>query len=449
MSQHHVSFKDLPEGGEKFDPAKASPVISALLGVAIVGLLGSAYYAFLTPELTQKGFAYSWLYAIFLGFTLVAGSVFWILLHNASNSGWGVAIRRLFENIGVLALPLGILALPLLYTVLAPNTESSLWEWVNIQKEASKHVSGDIKDTLEALHHAAESDPHIHPLVGKYGYLNITFWSIRFVAYFLILWHIANTLRGYFLKQEKDGDIKHTFDARGFSCRWMLFFALTVTFAAVDWLMTLYYTWSSTMWGVYHFAGCAWSSMALMIILVTYLRSLGYLQKVVTTEHYHLMGKLLFAFTVFWAYIAFSQYFLIWYANIPEETNFYAIRNTGIWRDVSIFIVIGHFVGPFLVLLSQPRKKNPMVLSGVCCWILFMHFVDIYWNVIPERGPSLGVLPLPGSDTPLLPGAWVGDIVAVCAVLGTLGYLYLRNLGTHSLYAWRDPRLLESANVRN
>lgn len=430
MSHHHVSFKDLPENGEKFEPAKASKLITALLLMAVIGLGGSLVY-FLMGDSTQKaGFAYSWLYAIFIGFTFVAGSVFWIMLHNASNSGWGVSIRRLFENLGVLALPLLVLALPL---VIPSPLQDTLWEWIGHQK---KHVDYD------GLHHAAEVNHHLHPLVSKYGYLNIGFWSFRFVAYFLILWYIAKSLRGYFLKQEKDGSVMHTIKAREFSCRWLLFFALTVTFAAVDWIMSLDYLWFSTMWGVYHFAGCAWSSMAVMILIVTYLRSLGYLQKVVSEEHYHLMGKLLFAFTVFWAYIAFSQYFLIWYANIPEETRFYLVRNTEGWRDVSIFIVIGHFVAPFLALLSQPRKKKPTAICAVAIWVLLMHFVDIYWNIIPERGPSLG-------KGVILPGAWVGDVLAVVGVLGLLGYLYFRSLGKNSLYAYRDPRLLESANVRN
>lgn len=430
MSHHHVSFKDLPEGGEKFEPAKASKLVTILLAMAAIGLGGSLVY-FLMGDATQKaGFAYSWLYAIFIGFTFVAGAVFWIMLHNASNSGWGVSIRRLFENLGVLALPLLILALPLVFP---SPLQDTLWEWIGHQKA---------HPTYDDLHHAAEVNHHLHPLVSKYGYLNIGFWSFRFVAYFLILWYIAKSLRGYFLKQEKDGDVMHTIKAREFSCRWLLFFALTVTFAAVDWIMSLDYLWFSTMWGVYHFAGCAWSSMAVMILIVTYLRSIGYLQKVVSEEHYHLMGKLLFAFTVFWAYIAFSQYFLIWYANIPEETRFYLIRNTEGWRDVSMFIVAGHFVAPFIALLSQPRKKKPFAICAVAIWVLLMHFVDIYWNIIPERGPSLG-------KGVILPGAWIGDVLALIGVLGLLGYLYFRSLGKNSLYAWRDPRLLESANVRN
>lgn len=438
---HHVTFNDLPQGGEKFEPAKGGKLIGALGLFGLLGLAASAYFFFAKTDT----FAYSWLFAIFFTFTFVVGGCFWILLHSASNSSWGVAVRRIWENLANMILALGILATPLLI----PAVQKPLYEWMGHHREAAKHVGEHAPTVQDALHHASEANPHLHVLVEKFGYLNITnhfkfpfSWQVRFVLYFLILWHIARTLRGKSLQQEQDGDIKHTISARLFSCRWLLFYALTVTFAAVDWLMSLDYNWFSTMWGVYIFAGCAWASMALSILVVVWLRSLGYLQKVVTDEHYHLMGKLLFAFTVFWAYIAFSQYFLIWYANITEETRFYLTRNTEAWRDVSIFILVGHFVGPFLLLLSQPKKKNPVVISLVCIWILFMHLVDIYWNVIPERGPSLGM-------GVWAPGAWIQDVAALCAVFGTMGFLYLRGLAKYSLYPWRDPRLIESVNVVN
>ena len=445
MSDHHVSFKDLPQGGEIFEPAKASKVITAFLALAVLGLAGSAYFFF--DEAKRPAFAYSWLFAIFFCFTFVCGGCFWILLHNASNSSWGVVIRRLFENLGALAIPLFVLATPLL----VPQVNENLYEWMVHHRTAAEHAHHDTTgatSVADALHHMAESNPHLHALVEKFGYLNIPGWTVRFVGYFLVLAFIAVHLRKKFVAQEKDGDVKHTIKARAFACLMLFPFALTVTFAAVDWLMALDYFWFSTMWGVYIFAGSAWSSMALMFLIVTYLRSLGYLQKVVTMEHYHLMGKLLFAFTVFWAYIAFSQYFLIWYANIPEETRFYFIRNTGVWRDVSIFIVIGHFIAPFLGLLSQPRKKNPFLICAIAVWVILMHLIDIYWNIIPERGPSLGPKFLPEGHVDV-PGAWVGDAVALCAVFGSLGYWYLRSLGKHSLYAFRDPRLIESINVKN
>lgn len=456
---HHVTFNDLPPGGEKFESAKGGKLIGAFGATGAVGLLGSAYFFFTQADV----FSYSWLFAFFFAFTFVCGGCFWILLHSASNSGWGVAVRRLWEQMACMVLPLAFLAIPLLF----PQVQTHLYEWMNHHRQAKTELiasahgetakpaehaasaahAGDGEDhaihtVKDQLHHNSLSNPHLHILVEKYGYLNIDAWYFRFAFYFLILWHIARTLRKKSVMQDIDGDIKHTIKSRQFSCRWLLFYALTVTFAAVDWLMTLDYSWFSTMWGVYIFAGCAWASMALTILLVTWLKGLGYLKQVVTEEHYHLMGKLLFAFTVFWAYIAFSQYFLIWYANITEETRFYLTRNTEGWRWVSIFIVVGHFIGPFVLLLSQPRKKNPVAVCLVCLWILFMHMVDIYWNIIPERGPSLG-------HGLWVPGAWIGDIVALLAVVGTTGFIFLRSLTRYSLYPCRDPRLLESANVIN
>lgn len=450
---HHVTFNDLPQGGEKFEPAKGGKLINTLGFLGALGILASAVFFFTNTDT----FAYSWLFAIFFTFTFVVGGCFWILLHSASNSSWGVAVRRLWENLANMVLPLAILAAPLLI----PAVQSPLYEWMNHHRDAEQIAKADNISVKEALHHMVvhggevkndsgetvhlPPNPHLHVLVTKFGYMNLTTWFswyTRFAFYFLVLWFIARTLRGKSLQQEQDGNIKHTIWSRQFSCIVLLPFALTVTFASFDWLVGLDYNWFSTMWGVYIFAGCAWASMALSILVVTWLRSLGYLQKVVTDEHYHLMGKLLFAFTVFWAYIAFSQYFLIWYANITEETRFYLIRNTEGWQAVSIFILLGHFIVPFLFLLSQQRKKNPVVISLGCIWILFMHLVDIYWNVIPERGPSLGI-------GVIVPGAWVQDVAAFCAVFGTMGFLYLRGLAKYSLYPWRDPRLIESVNVVN
>ncbi|MBB5034552.1 hypothetical protein [Prosthecobacter vanneervenii] len=435
---HHVTFKDLPQGGEKFETAKGGKLINAFLVFGLLGLAASIYY-FVASTNT---FAYSWLFAVFFAFTFVVGGCFWILLHSVSNSGWGVSVRRIWENMANMIIPMALFAIPLLF----PAVQTHLYEWMNHHREAAHHASEHGSTVKEALHHMAEANPHLHVLVSKFGYMNLNpagfSWYTRFFAYFLILWFIASTLRGRSLKQEQDGDIKHTIWSRQFSSIVLLPFALTVTFAAYDWLVGLDYNWFSTMWGVYIFAGCAWASMAASILVITWLRSLGYLQKVVTEEHYHLMGKLLFAFTVFWAYIAFSQYFLIWYANVTEETRFYLTRNTEGWRALSIFIVIGHFVAPFVFLLSQPRKKNPVVMSLGCIWILFMHLVDMYWNVIPERGPSLG-------QGVWVAGAWVQDLAALCAVFGIMGYLYLRGLAKYSLYPWRDPRLIESVNVIN
>jgi hypothetical protein len=163
------------------------------------------------------------------------------------------------------------------------------------------------------------------------------------------------------------------------------------------------------------------------------------------------MGKLLFAFTTFWAYIAFSQYFLIWYANITEETSYFLIRNTDGWNTGMIFLVFGHFVVPFVVLLQAWLKKNPKYLSIVAAYTLCMHALDHYLIVIPERGVSLGNIKpdVFGAITPSIPGAFWGDILAFATIGSAFLFVLLRALGQHSLYPNRDPRILESANLSN
>ena len=441
MSDHFVSVKDLPTGGERFEVGKISRILFPLLAVGGVGLVLSAIIFLLPGEKgadMRASYAYSWLFAFQFFFTLVLGGLFWILLHNAINAGWGIAVRRLFEHLANMVPWLLLLALPLLL----PSVREALWEWMGIHRESAKAVTGEagfanLSETLRSQHHAL--------LYEKYNYLNLTFWVLRFFLFFGILWFGAHYLRKRSLAQEKDGKFEHTFAARRFACGWLPLFAIAVTFSAVDWLMALDYTWFSTMWGVYLFAGSAQASMAVGILVLTLVRSQGYMKKVTTMEHYHLMGKLLFAFTVFWAYIAFSQFFLIWYANITEETKFYILRNSDGWNWVAIgFLLVGHFGVPFLLLLHVWLKKTPWLISMVCGWILLMHAVDIYWIIIPERGPSL----THGAEMGTKLG-WLGDIVAFLTFAGILSYLFLRSLGKYSLYPWRDPRLQESINVSN
>jgi hypothetical protein len=231
----------------------------------------------------------------------------------------------------------------------------------------------------------------------------------------------------------------------------LIIFALTITFTGFDFAMGLDYKWFSTMWGVYLFSGSALNSMAVIILVCTFLKSRGHLKHVTGPEHFHIMGKLLFAFTTFWAYIAFSQYFLIWYANITEETSYFLIRNTDGWNTGMIFLVFGHFVVPFVVLLQAWLKKNPKYLSIVAAYTLCMHALDHYLIVIPERGVSLGNIKpeIFGKITPAIDGAFWGDILAFVTIGAAFLFVLLRALGQHSLYPNRDPRILESANLSN
>jgi hypothetical protein len=212
-------------------------------------------------------------------------------------------------------------------------------------------------------------------------------------------------------------------------------FAFSLTFAAFDWLMGLDYHWFSTMWGVYIFAGAAGSSMSLLVLIVTALRNKGYL-KFVTMEHYHIMGKLMLSFCVFWAYIGFSQYMLIWYADMPEEISYFIRRNIASWNALSLFLVIGRFFIPFPLLLIQGIKKNPKQLCMIAAWIVFMQAVDMYIIIMP-------MLHRKGFRPHIL------DLCALAAIGSILGILFLKGLGKHSLYPSRDPRLAESLALTN
>jgi len=190
------------------------------------------------------------------------------------------------------------------------------------------------------------------------------------------------------------------------------------------------------MWAVYIFAGAAGSSMSLLVLIITGLRRAGYLKGVVTIEHYHIMGKWMLAFSVFWAYIGFSQYMLIWYANIPEETQYFLARNTESWWALSMLLVFGRFFGPFALLLTQSIKKHPHRLCWLAGWIILMQMVDMYVIVLPAfHGAGAHV------------SIW--DFVSVIAMGSTLAFFYLRIVSRSSLFPVRDPRLVESLKLVN
>ena len=274
------------------------------------------------------------------------------------------------------------------------------------------------------------------------------------IAYFPLLGFTIYFLRKLSVDQDSDPNpgTSRLKRARWHSCWGVPVFAVVLTFLAIDVVKTLDYKWFSTMWGVYVFAGSALNAMAVIILITIALRRMGYLKNVVGPEHDHLMGKLVFAFTVFWAYISFDQYFLYWYANITEETRYFILRNTAGWNYVSIVLVFGHFVAPFLLLIRQDLKRRNGYMIVIACYLLFMHMIDLYHMIMPERGPSVTKVLHP--DNPDSWSLWlnmsgVGDVVAFVTVGCFFVYILLRNLGSAALYPHRDPRILESANVHN
>ena len=431
---HHVTSADIAINGDHLDTSRVSKVKNIAGIVAALGTLISIYLLFFAPEKIRGVYSYSWLFAFYLFLTLSIGGIFWTLLHNVSNSGWGTSVRRTFENLGSTYGWMMLFAIPLLF----PQVQQYLYEWMNTHRAAH----GDVKDYL---HH------NDHLLYNKYWYMNIRDWYIRVAFYFIALTATIYGLRKLSTDQDTDPNpgVKRLLKARFHSTYTLILFALTITFTGFDFMMGLDYKWFSTMWGVYLFSGSALNSMAVIILIVTFLKSRGHLKHVTNGEHFHVMGKLLFCFTVFWAYISFSQFFLIWYANITEETSYFLIRNTGNWNIGMITLVFGHFVVPFVILLQSWLKRSPKLLSIVAGYTLVMHVLDHYLISIPERGVSLGNIKpdVFGAIQISIPGAFWGDTFAFITIGSGFLFFLLRALGQHSLYPNRDPRILESANM--
>ena len=444
---HRVTSADIPVNGEQLPKSKVQLAMFICGAIALVGLIASAVFLWIGPEEMRGNYSFSWLFGVFYFFTIALGGCFWTLLHNVSNSGWGTSVRRLMENVGFVFPFLFVFAIPLLF----PPVQTFLFEWMTEHKTAIKYAeSHGLEDTSAVAGLKERAGKHDGLLVSKNWYLNLRDWHVRFAVYFLGLGFVIWKLRKLSVDQDtcSSPGTERLFKARSMSSWGIAIFGVTLTFIAVDWVMGLDYTWFSTMWGVYVFAGSALNSMAVILIVSILLRKAGFLKKVVTAEHDHLMGKLILAFTIFWAYISFSQFFLYWYANITEETRYFILRNTENWNLLSYVLVFGHFAAPFLLLLRSDLKKKNNFMLAMASYLLFMHFLDIYHMIIPERGPSVGNIV---SHEPELwmHGAWIGDLIAFVIVGCGFVFFLLRNITSVSLYPHRDPRILESANVHN
>ena len=375
------------------------------LGVAATALVAFAA-VFVGAVFDVRQFAFSYLFAFMFFFTICAGALFWLLVHYAVDAEWSVVVRRQLEHLAALFVVLAVLFIP--FVCVAPQ----VWDWM--AKDPAKEIV----------------------LRQKWPYLTPWFFWGRAAFYFLFFALISVWLKANSIEQDRAGAVRCTLLNRRITFGSLPLFALCLTFSAIDWLMGLDEHWASTIWGVYLFAGAALSSLCVLVIVITVLRAAGYYQGVITSEHYHILGKLIFAFTVFWAYIGFSQYLLIWYANIPEETVYFLRRNTGSWHILSTLLVVGHFFVPFLLLLPAGWKRRPNFLSGVAAWILLMHLLDLYIVVLPVLHPA-GVAV-----------SWM-DLACLTAVGCTLATVFMKWLGDAPLWPIRDPRLQQSISLRN
>jgi hypothetical protein len=344
------------------------------------------------------------------------GALFWVLIHHVSDAGWSAGLRRVFENITRAIIPLALLFVPVLIGIYSGN----LHGWYEFIRQPEPPAGS----------HEA------HQWHVKHLFFAGPFFLARLTVYFGV-WIVYSSLmlRGS-LKQDVEGGAALTKKMQRLAPSGVLLLALTSTFFAFDVVMSLQYTWFSTIFGVYFWAGGIRGSLSAGVLLVLALRAGGYLRNTITMEHLHDSAKLMFGFTVFWAYIAFAQYFLIWYGNIPEETQFFLRRRNGAWYQFSMLLPVLYFVVPFFLLLPRANKRNPVTLAIASAWILIMHAGDLYWQVLP-------VLHQDTIHVSVL------DVAAPVALGGVVVLSALRGFQRHPLIPIRDARLNETIGYEN
>ncbi len=338
--------------------AGAFRTLLLILGVTGVILLVGA-----VGETTRRQFFHSYLFGYVFALDICLGSLFWILIHHVADAGWSVGLRRVYENVTRAIGPLALLFLPLVLGIYSGN----LHQWY---------------DLISQPEPAFGSHEH-HQWQVKHLYFSIPFFLFRLGIYFGVWVGYATAMRRWSLQQDAVGGAALTRKMQQWAPSGVLLLGLTATFFSFDVLMSLQYSWFSTIYGVYFWAGALRGSLSTGVLLVLILRYAGYLRNTITIEHLHDVAKLMFGFTVFWAYIAFSQYFLIWYGNMPEETQFYLLRRNGGWYNASILLPILYFVVPFFLLLPRANKRNPVMLAVAAGWILLTHAFDLYWQILP------------------------------------------------------------------
>jgi hypothetical protein len=377
--------------------------VAGAVALGVLSGLASAVGAMADP----RQFAFSYLTAFAFVVSIAVGGLFWVMLHHVTGAGWSVVVRRFMEHFAR-ALPwMAILFLPLVWGT----------TWLYAWSDASRCASDPI-------------------WLAKRGWLNVPFFWVRSAVY-LSAWAVLGPwLARLSARQDETADPALTLRMRAISAPGMIVLGVTTTFAAFDWLMSLDYRWYSSIFGVYFWIDSILGSLAALILVVVGFRSAGLLGRTVTAEHLHDLGKLLLAFTIFWAYIAFSQYLLIWYANQPEETTWFLVRRSEGWNSLNWFLLFGHFVAPFALLLSRAVKRSPLLLGSVAAWILVADYLDFYWLVMPTlhvEGPR---------------PHWL-DLTTLVAVVSVFAAIVARACMRHPLIPVGDPQLAESLVFRN
>jgi hypothetical protein len=387
-------------------PASVNRLQNAGFVIGGIALVVSAL--FLTKDPATFFRIYLMSYMLILGITL--GSLGLLMLQHLTSGQWGVIIRRPLES--------ATRTLPLLLVLFIP-----IWVF------GMKYLYGA---WLEPEHLAEE------PLSKmQMSWLTQGGYRVRAIAYFVV-WIVLASLFNYLSRQQdvhrEDREIRRKL--KFFAGPGIILYVFVMSFAAIDWVMSITPHWASTIYGFLFVAGQLISSMAMMVVIVVMLSHNGPLTGILNKGHLWQFGGLLFAFNMLWAYFSFSQLLIIWSGNLPEEISFYRSRLYGSWGAVAIVVLICHFFVPFFLLLSKDLKRNQKLLPKVAIWMIFMRLVDLYWLTQPEF--MRGALAFPSSVDIILP------IALPIALLGIWLGFFAWNLKREPLLPLGDPHLAEA-----
>ncbi len=397
-------------------------------------------------------FAFSWLFAFMAFLAIALGCMFYVIVQHLTGASWSVSTRRIPE---IFASGLPVFAL--LFVPIWVGIDD-LYPWAHHHPAAEVSHEGGAEEGAAEEHSRGESligasvaqaQEHGHAAEGEHGgehhtpqhalheatidaklaFLNTGFFTARAVLYF-VLWTILSM---FFVRTSLGQDTKRDFASTKSMQSWSpvatFTFALSLTAAAFDWMMSLEPAWYSTIFGVQYFSVSMVAGLATIIATAYALKNAGVVGEAIQTEHFHDLGKLMFGFLVFWAYITFSQFMLIWYASIPEETTYYHMRWNEGWQTFSLALTLAHFVVPFFFLMSRNVKRRVSLLAFGAGWLLVMHVLQCFWLVMPYANEGAG-----------LDVHWM-DIASVLAVGGIyLAFVFFR-LTQVPLVPVGDPRL--------
>jgi hypothetical protein len=352
-------------------------------------------------------FGFSWLLAFMFYYSLALGALFVVMVHHLTDAGWSVGIRRFCEHIASLLFPwLAILFLPIL--VLGKK----IYSWMNFDPTTNNLVAAKL------------------PVFTCSGFI------ITSAIFFGIWWLLTSQLSRWSLKQDETGAAECTHKLRFYSGWGIVAYALTLTYSGVLWMKATQYEFFSCIYGVYFFSDCAWIGLATIYVIAAVLLRQRILSPVLKQNYFYFIGVLFFGFTLFSAYTEFAQYFVVWNANMPEETFWYLIRERGNWWWLSIILIFGHCFLPFFVMLPEKVKLNFKIMIPVCLWAWVMHAADLGFNIFPAWHPY--GYPLKWIWLPLGTLMFMG---------GFLATIFLKKFNAHPPYPQRDPRLLEAMGV--